>query len=65
MEQTVERARNFPDILWVGQQAQPDPTNFLVLKHFTVNTLLRNVLRVVWGHGKIFTSAFRNLLLIV
>jgi len=61
----VERARNFPDNLWVGQQPQPDPTNFLVLKHFTVNTLLKNVLRVVWGHGKIFTSAFHNLLLIV
>lgn len=65
VEQMVERARIFLDVLWVGQQPQLDPKNFLVLKHFAVNTLLRNVLRVVWRHGKIFTSAFHNLLLIV
>lgn len=47
-----ERARNFHDILWVGQQPQPDPTNFLVLKHFTVNTLLRNVLKSCLGTWK-------------
>lgn len=47
-----ERARNFHDILRVGQQPQPDPTNFLVLKHFTVNTLLRNVLKSCSGTWK-------------